>query len=110
MSFDELEEIQDDGPALNVPRKSTKVNLNAKINNSLQNAVLVDSELRSPTADQHFQNSIANNEGSTKPRMPTSDDNNFEGGEQEMETEVIYLNHPIPRPRLIRKSTANWRK
>ena len=51
MSFDHLEEIEEDGPGLNVPRKSTKVNLNAKINHSMQNAVIGDSEMRSPTAD-----------------------------------------------------------
>lgn len=106
MSFDQLEEIYDDGPGLNVPRKSTKVNLNSKINHSLHNAVLGDSEIRSPTTDQHFQNSIVKpNEGSTQPRMPTQDDNyggNFEGGQKEDgEVQVIHLNHQIPRPRLI---------
>ena len=60
MSFDRLEEIEEDGPGLNVPRKSTKVNLNTNIINNSQNqngGVLIDSDLRSPGLDQHFQNS-----------------------------------------------------
>lgn len=86
MSFDKLEEIEEDGPGLNVPRKSTKVSLNANIiknTSSYQNGGrLIDSDLRSPGTDQHFQNSVATpNNGSTKPRMATSE-NNFGGGEQ----------------------------
>ena len=88
MSFDKLEEIEEDGPGLNVPRKSTKVNLNANIINNTSNnqngGRLIDSDLRSPgTTDQHFQNSVATpNNGSTKPPMVTTENNLFGGGEQ----------------------------
>ena len=59
MSFDKLEEIEEDGPGLNVPRKSTKVNLNNQIINNTHNNQNISggSEQRSPATDQHFQNS-----------------------------------------------------
>ena len=58
-----MEEIEEDEmPNLNVPRKSTKLNLRDKINGEYyQGSVEVSRERQfSPVVDQHFQNSLGN--------------------------------------------------
>ena len=62
--------------------------------------MLIDSEIRSPVTDQHFQNSIPN-EGSTKPRMQTSEHNNYEQNLEGGEYEVIQLDNRLPPAKRI---------
>ena len=59
MSFVDLEEIEEDElPNLNVPRKSTKLNLREKYDQEYRNNDESNNDMATPPADQHFENSI----------------------------------------------------